>query len=119
MLRRETGSAVRLIERRCWTIQNSMPAASIVSGTGWSIRRAEEGLQTHQEALAMFEALQDSQGMAETIDLLGMANGIYGDMVNAVEQYKRAIALFRSLSDHQGLISSLTTRAAYACPGWV
>ncbi len=80
--------------------------------------RAEEGLQAHQEALAIFEALQDSQGMAETIDLLGMANGMYGDTVNAVEQYERAIALFRSLSDHQSLISSLTTRAAYACPGW-
>ncbi len=80
--------------------------------------RVADGLQTHQEALAMFEALQDSQGMAETIDLLGMANGFYGDIVNAVEQYERAIALFRSLSDHQGLISSLTTRAAYACPGW-
>ncbi len=80
--------------------------------------RAADSLQTHQEALAMFEALQDSQGMAETIDLLGMANGIYGDMVNAVEQYERAIALLRALSDHQGLISSLTTRAAYACPGW-
>ena len=84
-----------------------------------NIGRAEEGLQTHQEALTIFEALQDSQGMAETIDLLGMANGIYGDMMNAVEQYERAIALFRSLSDYQGLISSLTTRAAYACPGWV
>jgi tetratricopeptide (TPR) repeat protein len=81
--------------------------------------RAADSLQTHQEALVIFAALQDSQGMAETIDLVGMANGIYGDMVNAVEQYERAIALFRSLSDHQGLISSLTTRAAYACPGWV
>jgi len=80
--------------------------------------RVADGLQTHQEALAMFEALHDTQGMAEAIDLLGMANGIYGDIVNAVEQYERAIALFRSLSDHQGLISSLTTRAAYACPGW-
>ncbi len=84
-----------------------------------NIGQVADSLQTHQEALAIFEALQDSQGMAETIDLLGMANGIYGDMVNAVEQYERAIALFRSLSDHQGLISSLTTRAAYACPGWV
>ncbi len=84
-----------------------------------NIGRVADGLQTHQEALAMFEALHDTQGMAETIDLLGMSNGIYGDMVNAVEQYERAIALFRSLSDHQGLISSLTTRAAYASPGWV
>ena len=35
-------------------------------------------------------------GMAETFDLLGMAYGIYGDTVKAVEQYERAIELFRS-----------------------
>jgi predicted ATPase/DNA-binding CsgD family transcriptional regulator len=80
--------------------------------------RAADSLQAHQEALAMFEALQDTQGMAETFDLLGMANGIYGDTMQAVEHYERAIALFRSLSDQQGLISSLATRAAYSCPGW-
>ena len=80
--------------------------------------RAADSLQTHQEALAIFEVLQDSQGMAETFDLLGMANGLYGDTVNAVELYERAIVLFRSLSDHQGLISSLATRTSYACPGW-
>ncbi len=73
--------------------------------------RAEEGLQAHQEALAIFETLQDTQGMAETFDLLGMANGIYGDTVQAVEQYDLAIALLRDLSDQQGLISSLT----YTC----
>ena len=81
--------------------------------------RAEEGLHAHQEALAMFEALQDSQGMAETFDLLGMANGIYGDTVEAVEQYERAIALLRALSDHQGLISSLPSRVTYASPSMV
>ncbi|HLX56027.1 MAG TPA: AAA family ATPase [Ktedonobacteraceae bacterium] len=83
-----------------------------------NIGRAAESLQTHQEALAIFEALQDTQGMAETFDLLGMASGIYGDTMQAVEHYERAIALFRSLSDQQGLISSLATRAAYSCPGW-
>ena len=46
--------------------------------------RAEEGLQAHQEALAIFETLHDTHGMAETFDLLGMANGIYGDTVQAV-----------------------------------
>ena len=45
--------------------------------------RAEDGLQAHQEALAIFETLQDTQGMAETFDLLGMANGIYGDTVTS------------------------------------
>ena len=78
--------------------------------------RAEEGLQAHQEALAIFETLQDQEGMAETFDLLGMANGIYGDTVQAVEQYDRAITSLRTLGDRQGLISSLTTRVAYASP---
>jgi DNA-binding CsgD family transcriptional regulator len=78
--------------------------------------RAEDGLQAHQEALAMFETLNDTQGMAETLDLLGMAYGIYGDTINAVEQYERAIKLLRSLSDQQGLISSLISRVSYASP---
>ncbi len=81
--------------------------------------RVADGLQAHQEALAMFETLHDTQGMAETFDLLGMAHGIYGDTVKAVEQYERTIASLRTLSDHQGLISSLTTRVAYASPSWV
>ncbi len=78
-----------------------------------------DGLQAHQEALAIFERLQDKEGMAETFDLLGMANGIYGDTIQAVEQYDRAIAILRELSDRQGLISSLTSRVAYASLSWV
>jgi DNA-binding CsgD family transcriptional regulator len=81
--------------------------------------RVAYGLHTHQEALGMFETLQDQEGMAETFDLLGMANGIYGDTVQAVEQYDHAIASLRALSDQEGLISSLTTRVAYASPVWV
>jgi DNA-binding CsgD family transcriptional regulator/Tfp pilus assembly protein PilF len=81
--------------------------------------RVADGLHRHQEALGMFETLQDQEGMAETFDLLGMADGIYGDTVQAVEQYDRAIASLRALSDRQGLISSLTTRVAYASLSWV
>jgi len=81
--------------------------------------RAEDGLHAHQEALAIFESLHDPLGMAETLDLLGMANGIYGDTVMAVEQYDRAITSLRTLGDRQGLISSLTTRVAYASPTMV
>jgi predicted ATPase/DNA-binding CsgD family transcriptional regulator len=78
--------------------------------------RAEEGLQAHQEALAIFEQIHDTQGMAETFDLLGMANGIYGDTVKALEQYDRAISLLRDLSDQQALILSLASRVSYASP---
>src|SRR5207253_9694117 len=78
--------------------------------------RAEEGLQAHQEAFALFERLHDTQGMAETFDLLGMANGIYVDTLKGLEQYDRAISLLRNLSDQQGLISSLASRVSYASP---
>lgn len=81
--------------------------------------RVADGLHTHQEALAIFRTLQDEEGAAETFDLLGMANGIYGDTVQAVEQYDHAITSLRALNDPEGLISSLTTRVAYASPIWV
>jgi predicted ATPase/DNA-binding CsgD family transcriptional regulator len=81
--------------------------------------RVADGLHMHQEALAIFEMLRDQEGMAETFDLLGMANGIYGDTLQAVEQYDRAVAALRSLEDFPRLISSLATRVAYASPSWV
>jgi len=73
--------------------------------------RAKEGLEAHQEALSIFEMQQDTRGMAETLDLLGTADGLYGDKVNAVQQLGQAIALFRTLGDTQSLTSSLAMRA--------
>ena len=73
-----------------------------------------DGLKAHQEALTIFEGLQSSPGLAETSDLLGMAHGISGDSIQAVTQYDRAVHTLRALDDRQGLISSLTSRAAYA-----
>jgi DNA-binding CsgD family transcriptional regulator/tetratricopeptide (TPR) repeat protein len=81
--------------------------------------RVADGLQAHQEALTLFDGLQSSQGLTETSDLLGMAYGISGDSMQAVVQYDRAIHGLRALDDRQGLISSLTSRAAYASLGWV
>jgi DNA-binding CsgD family transcriptional regulator len=77
-----------------------------------------DGLQAHQDARAIFEMLQDGAGLSETFDLLGMANGIFGDNIQAVEQYDRAIQTLRTLNDPQGLLSSLTSRVAYASLGW-
>lgn len=73
---------------------------------------AEEGLRLHQEALHLFESLQDTHGMAETFDLLGTASALVGDQVQAVRQFGQAIALFRTLGDKQSLISSLISRAS-------
>jgi len=79
--------------------------------------RIEEGLHAHQEALSMFEEQHNTQGMAETLDLLGITYGMRGDRVKAVEQLGQAIALFRSLGDTQSLVSSLAMRAVQSMPG--
>lgn len=76
--------------------------------------RVEESLHAHQQALALFETLQDREGMAETFDLSGMAHGMYGDTVKAVEHYKQAIALLRTLNDRHSLISCLAAHVVYA-----
>jgi DNA-binding CsgD family transcriptional regulator/Flp pilus assembly protein TadD len=77
----------------------------------------EEALQAHHEALRIFEAQQDTQGMAESFDLLGPTYGMRGDRVKAAEHIGQAIALFRTLGDSQSLISSLAMRAIQSMPG--
>jgi DNA-binding NarL/FixJ family response regulator/Tfp pilus assembly protein PilF len=79
--------------------------------------RIEEGLQAHQTALRIFEEQHNTQGMAETLDLLGITYGMRGERVKAVEQLKQAIALFRTLGDTQSLLSSLAMRAVQSMPG--
>jgi DNA-binding CsgD family transcriptional regulator/predicted negative regulator of RcsB-dependent stress response len=76
----------------------------------------EEGLQAHREALDLFETMKDTQGMAETLDLLGQAHGLHNDLITSVSEFGQAIDLFRSLNDMQSLVSSLTSRAVYAGP---
>jgi tetratricopeptide (TPR) repeat protein len=81
--------------------------------------RTAEGVQTHLEALAIFEAQQDQPGMAETLDLLGMAHGLHGDAVSAVDYFGRAINLFRSQDNSPSLSSTLASRAVFRGPACV
>jgi len=78
--------------------------------------RIQEGLDAHQEALHLFEKQQNTRGMAETLDLLGVAYGFYGDSNNAMKSIGQACDLFRSLDDHQRLASSLASRALDSAP---
>lgn len=78
--------------------------------------RIQEGFEAHQEALRLFETQHDTRGMAETLDLLGVAHGFYGDSANGTKYIGRAIDLFRSLGDHHRLSSGLATRALDSAP---
>ncbi|NTU77989.1 MAG: AAA family ATPase [Chloroflexales bacterium] len=82
----------------------------------WHVNRgeAEKGLRLHEQALELFEAAGDRQGTTDTLDLLGMANGLYGDMQRSVQQFGRAIDLYRVLEDSAGLSSALASRAMFS-----
>jgi len=72
-----------------------------------NIEQPFEARRYHQEALALFEELDDRRGLAATLDLLGTTNVIGGDVLAAARYYERAIAFFHELDDRQGLISCL------------
>ncbi len=69
----------------------------------------QEALRCHQEALATFDALSDLHGKAATLDLLGVASLLSGDLVQSAVYNQQAIVLLRELDERQRLISSLMT----------
>ncbi|MFN8421775.1 MAG: LuxR C-terminal-related transcriptional regulator [Anaerolineae bacterium] len=71
----------------------------------------EDGLQYHQQALAITQQLNDVRGQAETLDLLGLTNYYLGAMDAGTEHYARCVQLFRQLNDLSGLSASLSVMA--------
>ena len=74
-----------------------------------NVEQPQEALRWHQEALATFQALSDWRGKAATLDLLGMASLLSGDLIQGTTYCQQAIVLLRELDDRQRLISSLVT----------
>ena len=107
------------LEQASHIASSTLRARSLNRFGNWLVNtgRIEEGLQAHHEALTLFEAQENTQGMAETLDLLGITYGMRGDRIKAVEQLGQAIALFRTLDDTQSLVSSLAMRAVQSMPG--
>jgi DNA-binding CsgD family transcriptional regulator len=74
-----------------------------------NVEQPDEALRSHRKALALFEQLHDAHGIAETLDLLGVASYLDGDLIGGTAYYQQAIALFSELGDKPGLTSSLAT----------
>jgi predicted ATPase/DNA-binding CsgD family transcriptional regulator len=79
-----------------------------------NMEQPQEAVRAHREALALFETSKDARGEAETLDLLGMASFLGGDLPGGAVYYQRAIERFRDLGDKQGLTSILATLALRA-----
>jgi class 3 adenylate cyclase/DNA-binding CsgD family transcriptional regulator len=72
-----------------------------------NIEQPHEALRYHQDALATFQALSDQHGKAATLDLLGMASLLSGDLLQSAAYYEQAIELLRELDEREHLPSSL------------
>jgi len=75
-----------------------------------------EAIRYHQEALSIFTARQDQQGIANTLDLLGMSYGISADTIQAYDYLSKAIQAYRELNDRKGLASSLSAISLFGAP---
>ena len=70
-----------------------------------------KAVECHQKALIILEEVGDRRQLANTLDLLGMANLLGGDLNSSVQYHNRAVVLFRDFDDRPGLGSCLLGRA--------
>lgn len=63
----------------------------------------------HHEALDVFTRLKDETGIAETSDMLGMADAVGGDLLQAKADLEQALQIFELSGDRRSLASSLGT----------
>jgi tetratricopeptide (TPR) repeat protein len=74
-----------------------------------NVEQSDEGLLSHQKALAIFKELSDPGGISETLDYLGMTCILRGEMNPAQEYLEQAIELYDQRGDRRGFIASTTT----------
>jgi DNA-binding CsgD family transcriptional regulator len=106
----ETGRYFRLAEELALQLDEpGLQAHSLNRMGNWSVNigQTTQGIRSHRRALKIFEEYQDEQGMAATLDLLGMAAMQHGDQIASCREYQNAIRLFRRLDDKRGLLSAL------------
>jgi len=82
-----------------------------------NVEAPHEALGYHEQALTIFETAQDERGVAATLDFLGMASYLGGDLWRGTDYYRRAVRHLRAVDDRAALSSSLavlTLRGATA-----
>ncbi|HEV2654678.1 MAG TPA: tetratricopeptide repeat protein, partial [Ktedonobacteraceae bacterium] len=99
----------RAIERARALADPKLLAYSLNRLGNWylNVEQPHEALRYHQEALATFQTLSDRRGKASTLDLLGMASLLGGDLLQSAVYYEQAIALLREMDERERLPSSL------------
>jgi tetratricopeptide (TPR) repeat protein len=83
-----------------------------------NVERPHEAARCHDQALSIFEFLHDEEGMAETLDLLGMSSMIGGDLARGVHYYQQAIDINRRLGNQLALAHCLGSQVLAAGGGY-
>jgi predicted ATPase/DNA-binding CsgD family transcriptional regulator len=75
----------------------------------WQLNNEQpkEAIALHREALAILETQGNERGVAETLDLLGMATAMGADATAAMRWNARAAEHWRGMGDPRGLAASL------------
>jgi len=81
-----------------------------------NIGRDAEAVSMHASVLPLLDAESPVRARAQTLDRLGMANGLVGRLSACVDAYNRAAELWRGLDDPRALASSLQGRAVFGSP---
>jgi len=74
-----------------------------------NVEQPLEALHYHQEALTVFQQVQDQHGVAETLDLLAVPSWFSGDLVQTAAYCQQSVTLFGEMDNRQGLVSSLAS----------
>jgi DNA-binding CsgD family transcriptional regulator/tetratricopeptide (TPR) repeat protein len=77
-----------------------------------NVEHFADAMRHHDEALRLFEKLNDRRGLAETHDLLAMTIAMGADPVRGMAHYEQAAKLFREMDDRGALGSVLSILGA-------
>lgn len=78
-----------------------------------NLKQFERGRSLHEDALQRFEAQGDRWGMADCLDLIGMARYLAGEVPEARAAFERAASIFSELEDRERVASALSSRGLY------
>jgi tetratricopeptide (TPR) repeat protein len=80
--------------------------------------RPLEAARCHDQALTIFQSIHDEDGIAETLDLLGMSSMLGGEMPRAARYYQEAIELNQRLGNQLALANVLGSQLLAAACGF-
>jgi DNA-binding NarL/FixJ family response regulator len=90
----------------------SMLASTLNRLGNWHLNseRPQQAMGCHREALAIVQGIDDPRSLAGTLDLLGLATYLSGDLVESAARYDQVVALARQLDDRPLQLVALALR---------